>query len=75
MKRFWVVGLLPRRRPACSNLAVHQKDDFFAMAFHCEACSRYVCGWCEGGSEDQLCDNCFDAGIVVGPTAVSRGEL
>lgn len=47
-------------RPECLEPEDHRRD-WPKMAFVCKGCKRYVCGWCEGGSDDlpNHCDKCW----------------
>lgn len=44
--------------PECSMPAAH-RDRWEEMEFTCETCGRHVCGVCEGGSDDERCDDCW----------------
>lgn len=44
----------------CDSHVAHAPD-WPVMAFHCARCKRHVCGWCQGGADDEpeLCDLCW----------------
>ncbi len=46
--------------PECREPENHEQD-WDAMEFVCRGCGRFVCGWCEGGSDDMPdhCDKCW----------------
>ena len=59
----WSIGsasgsvILGRLKPFCHEKRSH-RPDWDAMAYWCR-CGRFVCGWCEGGTDTEDCDRCW----------------